>query len=80
MDFLVTLNQTEAIDPSKILQTFVYDHPVFNQKSLAAQTCIHQHNGQDNFYLCGAYLGNGFHEDGVQSALRVCKQLGIEVR
>jgi predicted NAD/FAD-binding protein len=80
VDFLVTLNQTEAIDPSKILQTFVYDHPVFNQKSLAAQTCIHQHNGQDNFYLCGAYLGNGFHEDGVQSALRVCKQLGIEAR
>jgi predicted NAD/FAD-binding protein len=76
--FLVTLNQSQQIDPGKILQRFDYAHPVFNQKTLNAQQIIQQHNGNDQFYLCGAYLGNGFHEDGLQSALRVCQQLGMD--
>ncbi len=76
--FLVTLNQSQQIDPSKILQRFDYAHPVFNQQTLNAQQIIQQHNGNDQLYLCGAYLGNGFHEDGLQSALRVCEQLGMD--
>lgn len=78
--FLVTLNQSQHIDPSKILRRFDYAHPVFNQKTLNAQEIIQKHNGTDQLYLCGAYLGNGFHEDGLQSALRVCQQLGVNAQ
>jgi predicted NAD/FAD-binding protein len=76
--FLVTLNQSAHIEPSKILQRFEYAHPIFNQQTLSAQQVIQQHNGTDQLYLCGAYLGNGFHEDGLQSALKVCQRLGID--
>ncbi|WP_037330611.1 NAD(P)/FAD-dependent oxidoreductase [Salinivibrio socompensis] len=69
--FCVTLNQTDKIDPSKILRRFVYAHPVFNTESVAAQQQRHQINGQQQSWFCGAYWYNGFHEDGVRSALDV---------
>jgi predicted NAD/FAD-binding protein len=75
--FFVTLNQRQQIDPALILQEFEYAHPVFDAETLSAQAEIREHNGTDQFYLCGAYLGNGFHEDGVQSALAVCRAFGI---
>ena len=76
--FLVTLNQQEQIDPDLILQRFEYAHPIFNQQTLSAQATIQKHNGAGQLYLCGAYLRNGFHEDGVQSALQVCRHFGIQ--
>ena len=76
--FCVTLNHLEGIDKSKILREFNYHHPVFNQASIAAQKKKHTIDGQNNSYFCGAYWYNGFHEDGVHSAVDVAKQLGIE--
>jgi predicted NAD/FAD-binding protein len=73
--FLVSLNQKEQIDPDKILARFDYAHPIFTQETLASQKVIQGLNGTANLYFCGAYLGNGFHEDGLQSALSVCRQL-----
>ncbi|SIO38883.1 NAD(P)/FAD-dependent oxidoreductase [Salinivibrio sp. ES.052] len=73
--FCVTLNQTHRIDPSKILRRFVYAHPVFNTESVAAQQKRHQINGQHRSWFCGAYWYNGFHEDGVRSALDVVEGL-----
>lgn len=75
--FCVTLNQTQHIDPAAILATFQYDHPVFNRQSIAAQLqretiCGHRHT-----HFAGAYWYNGFHEDGVNSALDVCRRFGI---
>ncbi|WBA10229.1 NAD(P)/FAD-dependent oxidoreductase [Salinivibrio kushneri] len=69
--FCVTLNQTDRIEPSKILKQFVYAHPVFNTDSVAAQQQRHRVNGQQRSWFCGAYWYNGFHEDGVRSALDV---------
>ncbi|OOF34717.1 NAD(P)/FAD-dependent oxidoreductase [Salinivibrio costicola] len=69
--FCVTLNQTHRIEPSKILRRFVYAHPVFNTESVVAQQKRHQINGQQQSWFCGAYWYNGFHEDGVKSALDV---------
>ncbi len=76
--FLISLNQAEQINPEKILDCFNYSHPIFSQETLASQKIIQEHNGSDNLYFCGAYLGNGFHEDGLQSALSVCRQLGAD--
>lgn len=76
--FCVTLNHLEGINQSKILREFTYHHPVFNQLSIAAQQQKHTVDGQNNTYFCGAYWYNGFHEDGVRSAVDVAKQLGVE--
>ena len=48
-----------------------YKHPVFTQSTLEGQAELHALQGLDNTYYAGAHLGFGFHEDGLQSALRV---------
>jgi predicted NAD/FAD-binding protein len=73
--FCVTLNDTESINPHKILGRFTYDHPVFSLEGMAAQQRWGDINGQQNTWYCGAYWHNGFHEDGVVSALRVAEAL-----
>jgi predicted NAD/FAD-binding protein len=69
VQFCVTLNNTAAIDPARIIRTIQYDHPVFSTEGVAAQGCQHEINGVNRTYFCGAYWRNGFHEDGVVSAL-----------
>ena len=73
--FCVTLNNTAAINPHKIIGRFAYDHPVFSLEGLAAQQRWSEINGVANTWYCGAYWHNGFHEDGVVSALRVANAL-----
>lgn len=75
--FCVTLNQTQLIDPAKIIEQYVYHHPVFNSKSMAAQRQRSLICGQNNTHFVGAYWYNGFHEDGVKSAVDVAKHFGI---
>jgi uncharacterized protein len=67
--FLVTLNPAMAIDPEKILRTFVYQHPVYTPQGVAAQRRLPEINGQERSFYCGAWCGYGFHEDGVKSGL-----------
>lgn len=76
--FCVTLNNTAAIDSSKILRQFQYSHPVYNEKTLLAQQQRGLINGQNHTYFCGAYWYNGFHEDGVKSAVDVANMFGVE--
>ena len=73
--FCVTLNNSEAINPVKVLGRFSYDHPVFSIAGIAAQQRWDEINGRLNTWYCGAYWHNGFHEDGVVSALRVANAL-----
>ena len=74
--FLVTLNARHKIDPEKILQEFIYDHPVYSTESVAAQNRRKEICGTDRIHYCGAYWYSGFHEDGVHSALDVCERFG----
>jgi len=67
--FMVTLNHSEAIDPEKIVKRIAYDHPLFTPRGVAAQARHREVNGALGTYFCGAYWRNGFHEDGVVSAL-----------
>lgn len=73
--FCVTLNPQQPIEPAYILRQFNYHHPVFNQASALAQQQRALINGQQNTWFCGAYWYNGFHEDGVRSALDVTQAL-----
>ena len=74
--FCVSLNQTAAIDPSKVLGRYRYAHPQFSLAGIAAQARWQELCGAQHSYYCGAYWANGFHEDGVVSALRVAKAFG----
>ncbi|MDH5566596.1 MAG: FAD-dependent oxidoreductase [Myxococcales bacterium] len=76
---LVTLNGTDRIAPERILRRFVTHHPVFDAEAMAAQKRHHEVSGVQRTHFCGAYWGYGFHEDGVKSALAVCRSLGMEV-
>lgn len=72
----VSLNQTAAIDPSKILARYTYAHPQYSLAGMAAQARWEELLGLNHSYFCGAYWANGFHEDGVVSALRVAREFG----
>jgi len=77
-NWFVSLNRKEQVAPGAVLRSLVYDHPVFTPRGTAAQA----HHGElldhrDTSYV-GAYWRNGFHEDGVVSALRACERLGAE--
>lgn len=71
--FCVSLNSTHLIDPSKIIKTLHYQHPVFTPAGVAAQAQHQAINGTKRTYYCGAYWRFGFHEDGVISALDAVK-------
>ena len=74
--FCVSLNQTAAIDPSKILARYTYAHPQYSLAGTQAQARWEELLGANHSYFCGAYWANGFHEDGVVSALRVAREFG----
>lgn len=74
--FCVTLNMPEKIHPDRLIQRLVYHHPVYDPNSLSARRKQDELNGKNRTYFCGAYWGYGFHEDGVNSALSVCKHFG----
>ena len=67
----MTLNRTAAIDPQKILRRMVYRHPVYTNAAVRAQARWAEIDGKHRVSFCGAYWRNGFHEDGLQSALAV---------
>ncbi len=67
-EYLVTLNDDRHIDPAKIIQRIAYDHPIYSQEAVRAQSRQAVINC-DRTFFCGAYWRNGFHEDGVVSAL-----------
>jgi len=77
-ELLVTLNRDDAIDPSTVLRSFDYAHPVFDGPAIAAQARHEELNGANRTWFAGAYWGYGFHEDGVQSARVVCRRLAGE--
>ena len=65
----VTLNATERIAPDRILARMTYHHPLFTPEGVAAQARHRELDGTHRTYYCGAWWRNGFHEDGVVSAL-----------
>jgi predicted NAD/FAD-binding protein len=77
--FLVTLNDSGAIDPARVLGRYRYAHPVFTPEAVSAQARHAELNGMLGTYYCGAYWRNGFHEDGVVSALAALRDFQQEL-
>jgi predicted NAD/FAD-binding protein len=69
--FCVTLNASEAIAEDRIIDRFSYSHPQFSLDAIDAARRIEAFNGLNRSWYAGAYLGNGFHEDGVVSGRKV---------
>lgn len=76
--YCVTLNSTPLIDERKILGRFEYHHPIFTVRRRIAQQRHGEVINRNRTSFCGAYWGNGFHEDGVNSAIAVARGLGVD--
>ncbi len=76
--YCVTLNRAEEIDPERVIMRTVYDHPLFTLDTLRGQREVESLNGERHTLFAGAHLGNGFHEDGLASAVRAAAKLGVE--
>ena len=71
----VTLNSRAPIDDKLIYDTATFRHPVYDLPALAAQKTIAAMNGDNATWFCGAWMKNGFHEDGYASAMDVVDKL-----
>lgn len=75
---LCSLNPLAPIG-GEVLARMTYAHPVLDAGAFAGQAAIARLNGERHTFYCGAHLRNGFHEDGVVSALWVTKAFGLEL-
>jgi len=78
--FCVTLNAADAINPARVIGRVTYHHPIVTAAGVAARARRDEVSGPNRTHYCGAYWGNGFHEDGVVSALAVVGELGRAAR
>jgi predicted NAD/FAD-binding protein len=70
----VSLNPLRPIRPECVLQTFEYDHPVFDLGAIRAQARVPDLQGADRIWFAGAWMGYGFHEDGLRAGQSVVRQ------
>ncbi|MBY6186404.1 FAD-dependent oxidoreductase [Marinobacter hydrocarbonoclasticus] len=77
--YCVTLNPVEPIDPKHVLGRYQYSHPQFDLPAEAAKAARRRICGVARTHFCGAYWYNGFHEDGVRSAVDVCERFGVRL-
>lgn len=71
----VTLNATHKIAPEKIYDEVTLRHPVYDTGAFLAQEEMTRLNGEQNTWYCGAWMRNGFHEDGLASAVNVVEKM-----
>ena len=76
-DYLVTLNALDRVRPQQVLRRMTYRHPVYDQRSVAAQRRLAELNTPVIAYA-GAYHGWGFHEDGCRSGIEAARTLGAD--
>lgn len=76
-EYLVTLNPDREPTPPSVIRRMTYSHPVYTRESVSTQTDLPSLNGRNRTHFCGAYFGNGFHEDGLNSAIAVADDLGV---
>lgn len=75
--YLVTLNRGAEIAEDRVIERIAYEHPRVTFASLRAQAELGQIAGVRRTWFCGAWQGFGFHEDGLVSAIRVARDLGV---
>lgn len=75
IDYCVTLNLSDRIDPNEVIYEQNFSHPVFTASGLRAQQRHAQVSGVNRTHYCGAYWRWGFHEDGVWSGIRAAESV-----
>ncbi|MFK7942942.1 MAG: NAD(P)/FAD-dependent oxidoreductase [Paracoccaceae bacterium] len=72
----VSLNPSRAPAVELVHGTYSYDHPLFDTASFAGQKQMDAIQGRRGIWFAGAWLGMGFHEDGLRSGVRIAEALG----
>ena len=75
----VTLNPFDEPNSELVHQEFSYDHPIFDCPAISAQGRLESIQGMNHIYWAGAWTKYGFHEDGLSSAVRIVKSLGVSI-
>jgi predicted NAD/FAD-binding protein len=78
-DYIVTLNPGVEIPEDRVINRTTLMHPLYSFESMETQAKLKANNGEKNTWFCGSYLGYGFHEDAVRSAVEVAQGFGIEL-
>ena len=71
----VTLNTQRNIDEKLIYDRCTFQHPVFDASAMLAQNVLKEFNGSYGTWFCGAWMRNGFHEDGLATGIEAARQL-----
>ncbi len=74
-NYFLTLNPIYQIDDKKIIKRVEFSHPLYDLQSFENQKYLKKLQGVNNSWFCGSYFGNGFHEDGLKSALDIVNQI-----
>ena len=72
-NYFVSLNSEKLINDDFMINKTILQHPVFNYKTKLLQRDVGLIQGIGNIYYAGAYLGNGFHEDGINASIYAMK-------
>lgn len=72
---IVSLNPQTGIDPAQVIGEYGYDHPVFDLAAIRAQGQVPALQGQQHTFFAGAWMGYGFHEDGLKAGLQAARAL-----
>jgi predicted NAD/FAD-binding protein len=76
---IVSLNPIDEPDPSSVIASYDYAHPVFDKAAIAAQQDLHLIQGRNKTWFAGAWTGYGFHEDGLKSGLAVAQAINTHM-
>lgn len=79
-NLFVTLNPYKPVAPETVLYETDYRHPIFDAAAIGAQSQISRIQGINRTWFAGAWLGYGFHEDGLQAGLEVAERIGFNER
>lgn len=74
-NYFVTINDYGFINQKKIIKTFEYEHPIFTVDAMQMQKHLDALNTNGQLFFCGSYFRYGFHEDAIQSSVKVCESL-----
>jgi predicted NAD/FAD-binding protein len=77
---IVSLNPVREPRACSVLASFDYAHPVFDLAAVVAQRRLHELQGKQHTWFCGAWTGYGFHEDGLTSGLAAARSIITALR
>ncbi len=74
---ILTLNPVKRVKEECFIRQFAYSHPILDKNAIESQSRLPTIQGLNNTWYCGAWTGNGFHEHGLVSAIKVAKAFGV---